>query len=90
MMIGRKARFTRDISNKEGSIGNVFCKHRNELMSCTSSAQLKTLVDKLFVDNAINTPKSRQISFNLAAKPHPYGLMYVQNIIFASKGMATY
>ena len=85
-----KKRFTKDISSKDGTIGKVFSDHRDELMECRSIEALRLKVEELFVNGGIDTPKSRQIKLKLGSMSLNNGLIYVQNVLFASMGMGTY
>ena len=85
-----KKRFKHDISNIEGTIGKVLLDSRDVLMASKNADELKSLVEKLFSENGISTPKSRLIESKLKKMGLTQGLMYVQNIMFAAMGMGTY
>lgn len=84
-------KFRKNISHYDNTIGNLFSKNRDDLLSSTSVSELKDKVKLLFDQNNVNTPKSREILFKLEGSiSFSSALIYVQNIIFASMGMATY
>ena len=84
-------KFRKNISHYDNTIGNLFSKNRDDLLSSTSVSELKDKVKLLFDQNNVNTPKSREILFKLEGHiSYSSALIYVQNIIFASMGMATY
>ena len=78
-----------NLTKIDGSIGKVLIDNRDDLLNNTvSTAALFEKVNKLFVENKINTPKSREIEFKLKnMASFPSALMYVQNIIFKAAGL---
>lgn len=85
-----KKRFTKDISGKDGTIGKAFAENRDLLLGSTSAEELRARVADVFSRNGIDTPKSRLVLLKLSSMNLSNGLMYVQNILFASMGMGTY
>ena len=85
-----KKRFTRDISGKDGTIGKAFAENRDLLLGSASAEELQTRVADVLSRSNVNTPKSRLVQMKLSSMSLDNGLMYVQNILFASMGMGTY
>ena len=84
-------KFRKNISGYDKTIGNLFIKNRDDLLSCKTLEDLKEKILKLFTENGMTSPKARQILFKLEGPiSFESALIYVQNIIFASMGMATY
>jgi hypothetical protein len=80
-----------DLTKIENSIGKVFLDNRDDLLNeSKSSEDIKNKVNKLFVDNNINTPKSRQIMFKLQTMSFTQALLYIQNIIFSAANMKVF
>ena len=80
-----------DLTKIENSIGKVFLDNRDDLLNeSKSSDDIKNKVNKLFVDNNINTPKSRQIMFKLQTMSFTQALLYIQNIIFSAANMKVF
>lgn len=84
-------KFRRNISGYDKTIGNLFIKNRDYLLESKDIMELKDKITKLFNENSMTSPKAKQILFKLEG-PMSFNnaLMYVQNIIFAASGMATY
>lgn len=59
-----------DLTQVEGSIGQVLMAHRDEVLNLPSSADAKEYLQQLFADEAINTPKSREILMKLDLMTH--------------------
>lgn len=85
-----KKRFTKDISGKDGTIGKAFAESRDLLLGSTSAEELRARVADVLSRSNVNTPKSRLVQLKLSSMSLDNGLMYVQNILFASMGMGTY
>ena len=54
-----------DLTQRQGSIGQVLMAHRDEVLNMPSSADAKEYLQQLFMDEKINTPKSREILMKL-------------------------
>lgn len=54
-----------DLTQRQGSIGQVLMAHRDEVLNMPSSADAKEYLQQLFADEKINTPKSREILMKL-------------------------
>ena len=77
-----------DLTKKEGTIGSVFMKNRDQLLSVKSSAEAFDLVKRLFDENEINTPKSRQILMKLkSGMSYVSTVTYLNNIIMKAQGL---
>lgn len=87
----RKKRFSRDISCKEGTIGNVLKTHAAELEAERTAEGLRTLVAKLFKENGIDTEKSRLVLVKLGAMSSwQQAAKYVYDVMLASMGLGVY
>lgn len=85
-----KKRFTKDISSKDGTIGNVLKTHQQEWYDCKSMDEMRSLVKMWFEEKNINTPDSRKLLLKLEHMGLSQGLQYLQNVLFVSMGMGTY
>ncbi len=86
-----ETKFRKNILNKEGTIGNVLNSHRDELFACNTADELKTMLNKLFEENKLTSPKAKQTLLKLVAMNSLDNMfLYIQNIIFASSKLATY
>ena len=80
-----------DLTKVENSIGKVFLDNRDDLLNLSKSVEdIKNKVNKLFTDNKINTPKSRQILFKLQTMSFTQALLFIQNIIFSAANMKVF
>lgn len=82
--------FHPDLTKRVGTIGKVFTDNREALLFAKDVDTLRSLVDKLFSENNINTPKSRTIKYKLSSMKYTSAIMYVQNIIFSAMNMKAY
>jgi hypothetical protein len=80
-----------DLTKINNCIGKVFLDNRDDLLNKSKSVEdIKNKVNKLFIDNKINTPKSRQILFKLQTISFTQALLYIQNIIFSAANMKVF
>lgn len=78
-----------DLTKKNGSIGHMLVEHRDEILFSSSVQDMANKVRALLEAEKINTPKSREIMFNLehGKKSLASAQLYVQNIIFKAQKM---
>ena len=84
-----KSKFRKDISFNPNSIGHILSANRDSLFETKSLGQLQQLVKKILSEST--APKARQVEFKLSRqKSLADAFIYLQNVMFASAGLATY
>lgn len=85
-----------DLTQKQGSIGQVLMAHRDEVLNMPSSADAKEYLQQLFADEKINTPKSREILMKLdqmttqilnPRKNFEQTAVYLNDVIMKAQGL---
>ena len=85
-----------DLTQKQGSIGQVLMAHRDEVLNMPSSADAKEYLQQLFADEGINTPKSREILMKLdqmttqilnPRKNFEQTAVYLNDVIMKAQGL---
>ena len=78
----------KDLTKVQGSIGYVMMENRDALLSVKSAFEAHELLSKLFLENDIDTPKSRQILFKLQLPMRPDSVViYMNNIIMKAQNL---
>ena len=85
-----------DLTQRQGSIGQVLMAHRDEVLNMPSSADAKEYLQQLFADEKINTPKSREILMKLdqmttqilnPRKNFEQTAVYLNDVIMKAQGL---
>lgn len=85
-----------DLTQRQGSIGQVLMAHRDEVLNMPSSADAKEYLQQLFMDEKINTPKSREILMKLdqmttqilnPRKNFEQTAVYLNDVIMKAQGL---
>ena len=84
-------KFRRNISNVKTSVGYILNSNRDKLFSAKSLQELQDIVKNTFAEASCTAPKAVEIEFKLTRQRSlDSAFIYLQNVMLASAGLATY